>query len=246
MEYCYLGRWVPVFRVPHVMTPSGASSKNSLRVGDEVLTPKGITTKVTSVLPVGRKNVWELELEDNRVAFTYDSQVWKILISDLDDLPTEYYPEGEEWVTVDEASYGALEAHHGLTPRVVTSKELKALLEHGYPVYLDLGVHDPDKVGINTSKAHFYYCTRGLARRKQLEIWSNGGICKVSRSLETKVQRKYVTLTSYPEDRLVEVIKVSETRKQLAMVDITVEDEDCLYLADNFITSYCNHKVRKQ
>lgn len=60
-----------------VMTPTGYATMGSLKVGDEVLTPKG-KSKIKEVYPQGKKDVYEVELFDGRKVFCGEDHLWKV------------------------------------------------------------------------------------------------------------------------------------------------------------------------
>lgn len=61
-----------------VMTPSGSTTMGELKVGDEVLTPKG-KSKVLEYYSQGKKDVYEIELFDGRKVRCGIDHLWKVI-----------------------------------------------------------------------------------------------------------------------------------------------------------------------
>src|SRR5690606_23982608 len=61
-----------------VMTPTGPTTMGELKVGDEVLTPRG-KAKVLEYYPQGLKDVYELTLQDGRKVRCGKDHLWKII-----------------------------------------------------------------------------------------------------------------------------------------------------------------------
>ena len=61
-----------------IPTPSGYKTMGELKIGDEVYTPKGSTTKIIDVLPQGVTSVYEIEFADGRTIKANPEHEWKV------------------------------------------------------------------------------------------------------------------------------------------------------------------------
>ena len=68
------------FEQPHselVMTPDGYTTMGEVKIGDTILTPKGIA-KVMDKFPQGKKDVYEVTLYDGRKVKCGENHLWKV------------------------------------------------------------------------------------------------------------------------------------------------------------------------
>jgi hypothetical protein len=61
-----------------ILTPNGWITMGEIKVGDEVLTPLGKTTKVIGVFPQGKKEIYEVETVDGKKAECCSEHLWKV------------------------------------------------------------------------------------------------------------------------------------------------------------------------
>jgi len=60
-----------------VFTPSGKKKMGDMKIGDEVLTPSGVS-KVTKVLPNGERPVYRITISDGTIVEAADTHIWNI------------------------------------------------------------------------------------------------------------------------------------------------------------------------
>ena len=53
-----------------------------VRIGDEVLTPRGTATTVTGVYPRGTRSVYEIVTEDGSMVEACGEHLWDVIIED--------------------------------------------------------------------------------------------------------------------------------------------------------------------
>jgi hypothetical protein len=70
------GKEQPLFS--KVLTPNGWTTMGSLKVGSEILTPKGVVTKVTNIYPQGLKDYYELTFSDGSKTHAGIEHLWRV------------------------------------------------------------------------------------------------------------------------------------------------------------------------
>lgn len=61
-----------------IKVPGGWSTMGEMKVGMEVITPTGKTTKVTGVYPQGKKKIYRLTFSDGRTVEACEEHLWKV------------------------------------------------------------------------------------------------------------------------------------------------------------------------
>lgn len=61
-----------------VLTPHGWVTMGSLKVGDQIITPKGGVTNITGVFPQGLKNMYKVTFADGRSTESCNEHLWKV------------------------------------------------------------------------------------------------------------------------------------------------------------------------
>lgn len=63
-------------------TPQGWLRMGDVRIGDEILTPRGTATTVTGVYPRGTRSVYEIVTEDGSMVEACGEHLWDVIIED--------------------------------------------------------------------------------------------------------------------------------------------------------------------
>lgn len=71
---------------PHsakILTPQGWTTMGEIKIGDEILTPKGTVAKVTGKYPQGEKDIFEITLKDDSKTYAGADHLWLTWKRDL-------------------------------------------------------------------------------------------------------------------------------------------------------------------
>lgn len=228
------GKAQPLYSM--IKIPGGWKPMGDIKIGDRVTTRKGTSSKVTGVYPQGVKPVYTVYLEDGRTTQVSNEHLWRVYLNDepniISTLDVLDLLEREEVVEIDlcesERFYGRLlDPNESLEERI--SKTLEGTHEQRLSLFYEL--FNLDYLPNEPYTKDFDSLVMAIAALYL--VWSLGGIANF---IDTG---KNVTTVQviFPDNRRI-AIKSIEYKADEPVQCIAIEDEEHLYVTDNFIVTH--------
>lgn len=211
-----------------ILTPKGWVRNGDLKVGDEVITPKGTKAKILQIHPHGKQDIYKLTFQDGRTALAGLPHLWKCIgIGGYGQHPTEWQIRS----TAEIKEY--LENH--TNPVFISTVEETFLA----PSFKDSSIafirsnlclpSSPQKGASYLSNIRKPY----LAKRVQQEAWKLGWICELK-----QVSNNIVVLLHIPQETSGLIVTSVEKHSHEEAQCISIDDPEQLYVIEDYIVTH--------
>lgn len=248
--YAGVGKAQPVdTKIP---TPDGFKKLGELKIGDFVFDRKGEPTKILGVFPQGQKKVYKVEFKDGRSSLCAGDHLWTIyndkneeltkttleILGSLNggyqiplNLPTRYQPKDYESHPYSYGVYLGKRQYNKDTfiPECYKLGSIEQRFQLLRGILDSIGSIDDSEIRITSLSKQFIYDIQEI-------LWSLGFI------VEVEYYDDLICLFSYIQDEdkptKLSITNIEELDYDTEMVCILVDNEEHLYLTEDYIVTH--------